>query len=463
VPPKLTGPPGPHRWLTGVDEGLPRYAAIADGIAADIRSGILLVGDRLPPQRALARTLGVTLSTITEAYNEAARRHLVGGEVGRGTYVLAQSTDAALFASTLIDRQAEGRADGRTGDMIDLSGNIPSADPDTAGFATATTEIANGELDLAGYPTLTDLAGTGMAIAEWMRPRGVRWAANQLALTAGAQQALFVSLLVLARPGSTVLAEEHTFPGLRAVADQLQLRLIAIRMDEFGIDPQHLDRQARLTRATILVTVPCLQNPTGTTMDHRRRSEVAEVAARRGLTVIEDDVYGHLQDEPLLAPVLASPSVVVSSLSKTVAPGLRLGMIGGDHELIARINSQVQLTSWMLSPLTLRLARHVIESGLATQRLVWQRGEVLARWRQAEKHFGRTALSPAPHRWVSTGSLSSAEWAAEAERRGVRVAAGESLSLSNPPPRRVRLSLSAPRSRALLNEALSRLADLPAD
>jgi DNA-binding transcriptional MocR family regulator len=459
MPPK----PNVHPWLTGVDEGRSRYVAIADGIAADIRRGSLQVGDRLPPQRTLARALGVTLSTITEAYNEAARRHLVGGEVGRGTYVLAQSTDAALFASTLTDRQAEGRSGGEINGLIDLSGNTPSADPDTTRFAAAATEVAQGSLDLAGYPTLADLAGTGMVIAEWMRPRGALWAADQLALTAGAQQALFVSLLALARPGSTVLAEEHTFPGLRAVADQLQLRLVAIRMDEFGIDPQHLDRQARLTRATVLVTVPCLQNPTGTTMDHQRRSEVAEVAARRGLTVIEDDVYGHLQDEPLLASVLSSPSVVVSSLSKTVSPGLRLGVIGGTAELITRISSHVQLTSWMLSPVTLRLARHVIESGLATERLAWQRAEVGARWRQAEKRFGRTALSPAPHRWISTGRLSSAEWASEAEYRGVRVAAGESLSLANPPPRRVRLSLSAPRSRSILDDALSRLSDLPAD
>ncbi|OLS59482.1 hypothetical protein PSEMO_54490 [Pseudomonas putida] len=79
------------------DDGQPRYLALVEAIARAIEYGELKVGERLPPQRRLAWALGLNPSTTQQAYREAAARHLVSGEVGRGTYVLAGSKEATLF------------------------------------------------------------------------------------------------------------------------------------------------------------------------------------------------------------------------------------------------------------------------------------------------------------------------------------------------------------------------------
>jgi DNA-binding transcriptional MocR family regulator len=427
--------------------------SVADGIAAQIRSGTLRVGDRLPPQRALARELGVTLSTITEAYAEATRRHLIGGEVGRGTYVLARSTDAALFTSTLT-----GSSYGLDGEVIDLSANVPTPQPDDCSLADSLRELSATREDFSRYPTTTELAAAAHAVATWMRPRGVTWDTNQLVLTAGAQQALFVALIALAGPGSKVLAEAVTFPGVKAAAHQLNIELVPVQLDEFGMIPSDLARQAKRSGARVAVCVPCLQNPTGATMNEERQADITRVAHASGLTVIEDDVYGSLQDAPALSARLTERSVTVTSLSKTVAPGLRLGAIGGDPILIAEIREFVQLTSWMLSPTMLRIATQWLSNGQASDRLTWQRNEMAARWRLANRRLGHSRANPSPHRWHTTHDMGADQFTAEAQARGVKVVSADSLSVSPRSTPHVRISLSAPASRSELDAALSSLA-----
>ncbi|MGE3150725.1 MAG: GntR family transcriptional regulator, partial [Pseudorhodoplanes sp.] len=88
-------------WIPEIATDRPRYIAIADAIAADLASGKLNAGDRLPPQRDLAFTLGVTIGTVTRAYQEAAKRGLLSGEVGRGSYLRQPSARHEAVASTL--------------------------------------------------------------------------------------------------------------------------------------------------------------------------------------------------------------------------------------------------------------------------------------------------------------------------------------------------------------------------
>ena len=127
-------------WLPDLqDNSLPTYLALVEAIAAAIGRGELKPGERLPPQRRLAWTLGINPSTVMLAYREAARRHLVSGEVGRGTYVLASSHEASLFR--LKQPAAQG-------ELIDLSTNVPVHDPDNRDLSTSLAALAaRGELD----------------------------------------------------------------------------------------------------------------------------------------------------------------------------------------------------------------------------------------------------------------------------------------------------------------------------
>jgi len=310
-------------WLPDLQGStLPTYLALVEAIALAIGKGELKPGERLPPQRRLAWSLGINPSTVMQAYREAARRHLVSGEVGRGTYVLADSHEASLFHL----KQPRLPADG-----IDLSTNVPVHDGGSDDLSrTLQRLIADGRLDALQAYAPAELEQRGRAaVSQWLQQRGVHTPPSQVALCAGAQQGVAAALLALCEAGDPVLAEAFTAPGIKAAARQLRLPLHGVAMDERGIVPQDLDRQVRATGARVLVLTPCLQNPTGSSMDGERRQRIAELIERHGLWLIEDDVYGALGEQAPLSAAVPARSLLVSSLSKTVAPGLRLGFMQG--------------------------------------------------------------------------------------------------------------------------------------
>ncbi|MGA4448524.1 PLP-dependent aminotransferase family protein [Ectopseudomonas chengduensis] len=433
-------------WLPDLqDSALPTYLALVEAIALAIGRGELKPGERLPPQRRLAWTLGINPSTVMLAYREAARRHLVSGEVGRGTYVLAGSREASLFR--LKQPAAQG----------DLSTNVPVHDPDNRDLSASLAALAaRGELDaLQAYPSAALVERAHLAGATWLRRRGLELVPGGLLLCAGAQQGVSAALLALCEAGEPILVERYTAPGIKAAARQLRLPLHGVAMDERGILPDDLDRQARATGARVAVLTPCLQNPTGASLDAERRAAIAEVARRRGLWLVEDDVYGVLGSEAPLAAQLPERCLLISSLSKSVAPGLRLGFIAGAPELLERIDREAQATRWAVAPLSLALACEWIESGVAEQRLAWQMEELQQRWRLAARVLGPRmpqGRAVAPHLWLDDSPPAGL---AEACRdHGVEVVAAEVFAVDANPGHAVRVSLAAAASRAELKRAL---------
>jgi DNA-binding transcriptional MocR family regulator len=177
----------------------------------------------------------------------------------------------------------------------------------------------------------------------------------------------------------------------------LHIEFVPVRVDQHGVDPNDLQRQVRRTGARTLVCMPCLQNPLGVTMTAARRNEIAAVVRNHGVTLIEDDVYGPLQDEPMLANVAPESTVIVTSISKTVAPGLRFGCVTGAHPAVAQMRADVHLTSWLLSPAPLATATEWIATDIAWKQLTLARTETAARARLADRILGRGPA--APHRW----------------------------------------------------------------
>uniref|UniRef100_UPI0028ACCF49 GntR family transcriptional regulator n=1 Tax=Pseudomonas sp. TaxID=306 RepID=UPI0028ACCF49 len=144
-------------WLPKLETGnQPTYLALVEAISAAIRSGELASGARLPPQRRLAWALGINPSTV------AARRHLVSGEVGRGTYVLADSREASLFLlkQPLADSSS-----------IDLSTNVPVTEADNRDLSRTLASLAErGELDtLQSYAPATLVMRGRIAASQWLQ------------------------------------------------------------------------------------------------------------------------------------------------------------------------------------------------------------------------------------------------------------------------------------------------------
>nr|WP_276583972.1 PLP-dependent aminotransferase family protein [Pseudomonas sp. RIT-PI-AD] len=434
------------------ESGLPTYLALVEAIARAIRSGELKAGDRLPPQRRLAWRLGINPSTTLQAYREAARRHLVSGEVGRGTYVLAGSQEATLFLLKQAPADLPGHA------PLDLSTNVPVLDPANRDLDASLENLrAHGGLAaLQGYASAAQVARGRLAGSQWLRGRGLELAHSRVRLCAGAQQGVFAALLALCEAGEPVLVEAFTSPGIKAASRQLRLPLHGIPLDARGILPEALDRLARATAARVVVLTPCLQNPTGASMDAARRAEIAAVARRHGLWVIEDDVYGGLGEQPPLAEALPERCLLVTSLSKSVAPSLRLGFLAGPLELLERIDREAQATNWAVSPLCLAIGCEWVEEGVALRRLAWQREELARRWRLARTALGTrmpAGRTPAPHLWLTGAGLFEACRAA-----GVESVPAEVFAVAHTPVDGVRISLAAAPSQADLKRALDGIA-----
>ena len=178
-------------WLPKLESRRgPVYRAIADALDEDVQNGALRAGMRLPPHRDLADHLGVTVTTITRAYAEAARRGLVDGEVGRGSFV--RHPAARGFASVPPSEVPAG--------VIDLAFNLPSGGPTAAERSAALRALAaRTDLDdcfngyhLAGLPNHRD------AGAKWLASAGVTASAERVLVTGGAQHALAVALAPVA-------------------------------------------------------------------------------------------------------------------------------------------------------------------------------------------------------------------------------------------------------------------------
>jgi DNA-binding transcriptional MocR family regulator len=432
----------------------PVYRAIAASLADDIRQGRLAPGSRLPTHRELAAALGVTVGTASRAYAQAHRWGIIDSRVGRGTFVRGVAASSG---------EAEAQ------DLVDMSCNFPPHMNGAERLRRTLAEIAAPDTvsDLLAYQPSGGAARHRAAGAAWLSRTGLPAEADTTLVTAGAQHALTVLSATLLRPGDQVLAEEMTYPGMKALAGMLGLRMEGLPSDSEGLSAEALERACRESPARALYTIPTIQNPTGTMMSERRRREIAAIARAHDLLVIEDDIHALLPDDapPPIAAFHPAGSFYVASLAKTVSPGLRIGFLHAPPEYVDRLAAGIRTTIWMASPLTAEVAAHWIESGVADGVLAEIRHEAEARQALARERLGGFDFSahpsafhvwlPLPHPWRGS------EFVASAERRGIRISGAEAFALGpGIPPDAVRVCLGAPRNRASLTRALDVIREL---
>jgi DNA-binding transcriptional MocR family regulator len=427
----------------------PVYRAIADCIDEDVQKGALRAGTKLPPHRDLADRLGVTVTTITRAYTEATRRGLIAGHVGRGTFIRGTAqTD---------DEPEDG--------PLDLSMNILMPDKEVAVlekhlFARRVLPWTQ----LLGYVPSRGHLRHRQAMAAWLSACGFSADADRIVLTAGAQHAMAVAVAAVVKPGDTLLVEELTYSGARLLAQQMGLKLRGIPMDAEGLKPEALDSVVRATRARVLYCMPRLQNPTSAVMSERRRRHLAAIADKHRLTVIEDDTYGFLSPErEPLAALLPERTIFITSLSKSLFPGLRLGCAVPPAALVEKVTSAVWATMINTSPIGADIMSSWIEDGTAARIAEWKRHEVAARQQMARRILQGERLQTipsSPHIWLHLPvKWDSDSFAAHARSRGVVVNTAHEFAATDVAPRGVRLCVGTPRTRAGLEQALTRVVD----
>lgn len=450
-------------WLPELEARTgPRYLAIADALADDISQGRLTAGIRLPTHRDLAEALGVTVGTVSRAYGEARARGLVVGEVGRGTFVRGPTPVPDAPSLAIPESPDLG--------TIDLSLNFMRSERSSSLIPESLRELAD---DPSAVSLLEEYRPQPGALrhreagAEWIARGGLSVTPDRVLLCAGAQHAMTVALLGLTRPGDGLLTGSLTYPAITALARTLHLELHGIEMDEHGLVPEALESACRAHKPRALYCMPNLQNPTTRLMPLARREAIAEVAARHGLAVVEDDAYGFLLEDPPppIATLYEHRTYHLTSCSKALSPGLRVGWLAlppGDR---SRFVEALWATTVMAPALMAELATRWIASGAAEALIDDRRRE--ARARQA---IARTCLSE--HRYEShpeslqvwlqlPATMRPGEIVARAQRRGVAVTSGEAFAVgSAAPSRAIRVALGGARTHERLRTGLSILDEL---
>jgi DNA-binding transcriptional MocR family regulator len=448
-------------WTPEIDamDG-PRYQAIAQALAADVASGRLAPGARLPTHRNLAYRLGVTVGTVSRAYAEAQRKGLTTGEVGRGTYVQGGGDRLARRLDLTIQDTAP--------ELFDFSLNLPARGPAEQALAATLGELtqSGGLSPFLDYQPDTGMRHHRAAGAKWLAEIGIDARPDQVAVTNGAQNGMMMAFSAAARPGDTVLTESVTYPGIKEVAALMNLRLVGVPMDEFGLLPEALEEACAARRPSTLYCIPTLQNPTSRIMPEPRRRDIADIARSHGVTIIEDDVYGLLPKHrpPSLAAIAPDITIYITSISKTIAPGLRVGYVYAQEEMLARIGAAMRGNCRMATPLMAEIVTRWIEEGSARRMNEWQRDEVSQRQAITAQALAGLDYETDPdsyHLWLSLPEPWRAEeFVTQVRARKVVVMPAEAFAVGRgQPPHAVRVCLGQAQSHEHLRTGLSIIAE----
>jgi DNA-binding transcriptional MocR family regulator len=341
--------------------GAPLYRQIADGIRRQIADGQLPAGTRLPPERTLATGLGVDRSTVIAAYRELTAEGLVEAHVGRGTTVSqplpadtagvnpARPIDWPQLLTPTFDEDPLldelGSLAGRT-DLLSLASGVPAPEhyPIAEFRALLDEALGAGGEGLLQYCPPEGLHQLRAAIAARMTSRGSAVAPERVLICAGSQQGLYLLARALLEPGDTVVVESPTYHGALLVFRAVGARIVALPIDRQGLDTDRLRDLLGRRPVKLIYTLPTFQNPTGVTLSLDRRHRLLALARQHGVPIVEDDPYGELRYSGADLPSLhsldhtAGGSVIyLSTFSKMLFPGFRLGWIVAPEPVIARL------------------------------------------------------------------------------------------------------------------------------
>lgn len=317
-------------WWDEIEERSARGIAAAVGRA--VRDGSLAPGTRLPTVRAIARRLGVSPTTVSEAWRELARSGAIETRGRNGT--LVRTPDPVQAPRRY--RQVTG---GRGAVDRDLSTGTPDPAllPDLAG---AVARVADRWSATASYAE--DPVDPGLAAALH-----ARWpvAPEALTVTDGAMDALDRVLRELMAIGDRVLVEDPTFPPLLDLLEVLGARAVGVAVDPHGVRPDVLAEALDRHRPVAVVIQPRAQNPTGASLTARRAAELAAVIAGHDVWVVEDDHSGDIATAPpvTLARHLPHRTVTVLGFSKSHGPDLRIAAVGGAAGPVEAVATRRQL------------------------------------------------------------------------------------------------------------------------
>ena len=342
------------------DPHLPLFLRIADSVVRDIQRGRLRPGDRLPGSRRLAASLGVHRNTVLAAYDELHAEGWVTAVRGRGTFVARMPPDNALERATKAPLSRIPEQVGFHLDAPIASSHLPrlprslvlrcdgTADPRLIPVAMLSRAyrrvlrlqgrtVLNYTRDAQGLPRLRVALASLLAAT-----RGIAAPADAILVARGTQMGVSLIARTLIAPGEVVAVEDPGYPPAWDALRMAGSRLVPVPVDDGGLRVDALADIAAHTRIRAVYVTPHRQFPTTVTLGQERRQALLEMAQAARIAVIEDDYDSEFHYEgspiaPLASADRAGVVIYVSSLSKVLAPGLRLGYVIGPPEFIRAV------------------------------------------------------------------------------------------------------------------------------
>jgi GntR family transcriptional regulator of abcA and norABC len=338
----------------------PLYKQIAEEMEHRISVGEFPPGSLLPSERSLAKEWNVNRSTIVAAYEELRVAGIVERKQGSGTVVsrdiwgLARNRvpdwrrliETGSFQPNLpLIRSI--RKEIQENDLIDLASGELSADLFPA--ESIQQMMSDQMFDYyLGYENPQGNLPLRQTIAEHMRTyRGTECTSSSILITSGAQQALYLIVQCLLKPGDAVAIEDPSYAYSLPLFHSAGIRTHLLPVHEDGINPEDIVTLYKEHRIKMVFLNPNFQNPTGTLLDMSRKLRILEISNQFGIPIIEDDPYSLTSFDGKPVPTLKSLDrngtvLYVSSLTKIVASGLRIGWIIGPQAVIDRLSDAKQ-------------------------------------------------------------------------------------------------------------------------
>ena len=449
------------KWMPqNLDKSIPMYRAIADAIAADVKTGVLHPGDQLPTHRDLADALGINVSTVTRAYKEAMYRGWINGTVGRGTFISADViTDLSMAASDSLSSSSPIE--------MGLVTGFYGLDPPVEKTISRLTGKRNLSAFLRYTPSdgLPEHKDVG---AVWVGKYGLQAKPSQIVVFSGIQHGLSCCLMALFRPGDRVAVEQFTYPGIKTIAAMAGIHLVPVEMDAQGMIPGALDVACRRNNIKGVYVIPTVQNPTTVTMPQSRREQLADIITRHHLILLEDDAFAlTVSDRPApIGALIPENTIFFAGISKVVWPGLRVCFSAVPHRFYNRVIDAILNTIWMTPPLNVALVAELIQSGEVDDILDKKRNEARMRNILVKEKFRGFSYVGNPTGFFIWLKLKS-PWTGQtfenaALAAGVRIFGSDKFAVGSivDLPSAIRISLTGPETLYDIRKGLSILKQL---
>ncbi len=440
--------------LSGV--GRSKYQVMASAIRKAIADGVLQKGAKLPPVREMARRSSVTPGTVARAYSLLIDEGLLRAGVGRGTFVAerANPVEAPVQWPEVVSLRGPALPD--VGQSEILRDALKRVAEDAA------------LPDLLCYPDALYDRELKDTMAQWLADLPVgNVAPEDIVLAHGAQNAVLAVLqTVLHGPDPVVAVEQHAYPGFRRAAELCRARVVDVACDDKGPRPDLLQEAVTQHGAQIFLTSADVNNPTLRHTTPARRREIASVARRHGLHVLDDDCYR------LSVPVAESYRALlpdlgwyVSSFSKSLSPALRVGWAIAPKSRAKDLARTVSFGSFGLARPLISTALKVLQDPRLPDVLTRTRRSLSDTVRLAVNHLGGHDVvwqDEIPFLWISLpGGWRASRFVRAAQERGVLLKSSEDFVLRDRrAPHCVRLAINAQIAQGCFEQAVNTVRDL---